>query len=102
MKGNQNAKKDISEEDLEKLKSDISNAFYETAEEFPVIALTEDNYNKYFPRGEMKTLIENVKIGENQLKKLKEKNREELTGSIIETLKNPMVIIEKRRDEEKR
>jgi len=57
---------------------------------------TNDEYNRVFSRGTVKTPIGEVKLGKNQFSKLAEKDggsRQGLIGAMRQTLSDPVVII---------
>ena len=78
---------------VEQIKNALKEDFKNKAIEKPQIEYSRENYDKLFPRGNIKTPIGHVKLGENQYEKLKAKSREDLLGVVAETLKNPLVII---------
>ena len=78
---------------VEQIRNTLKADFKNKAIEKPQIEYSRENYDKLFPRGNIKTPIGHVKLGENQYEKLKAKSREDLLGVVAETLKNPLVII---------
>ena len=63
------------------------------------VAYSQTEYDKLFPRGYVKTPIEMVKLGENQFTKLKVRRREYLLRAMHQTLVDPIVILNEKRDE---
>jgi hypothetical protein len=61
---------------------------------------SRENYDKLFPKGEVKTPIGIVKMGRGQYDKLAAKSRETLLGGVYQTLKEPICIIQERRKDE--
>ncbi|MDR2898139.1 MAG: hypothetical protein LBU99_04920, partial [Spirochaetaceae bacterium] len=64
---------------------------------------SNEEYNRVFPRGTVSTPIGEVKIGQNQFSKLSEKdggNRRGLIGAMKQTLSDPVVIIQERKEEQ--
>jgi hypothetical protein len=62
-----------------------------------------ETYNKLFPDGKIDTPIGEVKIGENQYKKLQTRDqgkRSRYLGSMYQTLKEPIVIIKQKREKD--
>ncbi len=93
MKGNQNAKKDFTEADKKKAREQLK----ENAVEMMNVPYDRKEYEKLFPRGEIKTPFENVKLGEHQFERLGEKDagtRKNLIGAMYQTLKEPCVVLE--------
>ncbi len=98
-KGNDNAAKDHVKKDEEGLsdeeKNHLSDVLKTRAVEFPIVPFSEENFKKYLgtpidtPNGK-------VKLGENQLEKLKKKNRQDLIGAIHDTLADPCFIAEEK------
>jgi hypothetical protein len=82
----------------------------ETAEKFRIMAapmrnieFTAENYKKLFPNGMVKTPLGEVKIGENQFKKLESKDyggRQNLLGAMHQTLNDPVLVIEQTRKQD--
>lgn len=72
-------------------------AFDENAEPMQKVEYSLAEYKKLFPRGEAKTPIGKVKLGEHQFERLAEKDggaRKNLIGAMYQTLTNPIAIIE--------
>ncbi|MDR0684391.1 MAG: hypothetical protein LBF83_04620, partial [Spirochaetaceae bacterium] len=64
---------------------------------------TKDNYKKLFPNAKVKTPIGDVKIGENQYEKLRDKDdggRKGLIGAMYQTLSDPVAVIREKRNGE--
>lgn len=93
MLGNDNAKKDFTEADKELALSHIKNDAVKMLE----IPYERKEYEKLFPRGEVKTPFETVKLGEHQFERLAAKDggtRKNLIGAMYQTLKEPCAVIE--------
>ena len=93
MLGNQNAKKDFTETDKKLAFDRIKNNAVEMLE----IPYEKKEYEKLFPRGEVKTPFETVKLGEHQFERLAVKDggtRKNLIGAMYQTLKEPCAVIE--------
>jgi hypothetical protein len=63
---------------------------------------TIEEYRRVFPQGTVKTPLGEVRIGQNQFSKLAEKdggNRRALIGAMQQTLSDPIIIIEEKKDD---
>lgn len=70
-------------------------ALNEKADVLQETELSRDNWNKYFPEGQVETPIETVKLGKNQFEKLQQTDREYLLDAVYKTLTNPSIVLEK-------
>lgn len=85
--------KEVLKEITEELKNTLKETLFELAPKVPTLDFTRENYDKLFPRGRIKSPIEEVKIGEHQFEKLEQKEREKLLQAIHDTIENPDLII---------
>ncbi|MDR0475122.1 MAG: hypothetical protein LBH43_15795, partial [Treponema sp.] len=83
------------------LKERIKNKFEETAVPMEKYEFSEENFQKLFPNGKVKTPLGEVKLGEHQYQKLESKGRQEYLGAVFQTLSDPVIIIETERNEQK-
>lgn len=82
---------------IDELKKELNIALKEVAKPLEIIDFTRENYNKLFPQQNIKTPIENVKLGANQFEKLEKKEREKLLKAVYDVLNNPDIIINEER-----
>ena len=68
------------------------------------VDFTNENFNKLFPNKRVMTPIGEVKIGENQYKKLETREdgeRQKLLGVMFQTLSDPVVVVKQKREKDK-
>ena len=82
------------ESENEKLSEGLKNKFEELAVPMEQYEFTQENYNKLFPNKKVKTPLGDVKLGDNQYKKLKAKYRKDYLGAVHQTLSAPVVVVE--------
>lgn len=70
-------------------------ALNEKADILQETELSRDNWNKYFPEGQVETPIETVKLGKSQFEKLQQTDREYLLDAMYKTLTNPSIVLGK-------
>jgi hypothetical protein len=66
--------------------------FGNMAEPMDIVLFNKENFNKLFPDGKVETPLGEVKIGENQYEKLKEKGRQRLLGALKQVLSDPLLV----------
>jgi hypothetical protein len=57
-----------------------------------IVVFNRENYDKLFPDGMVETPLGEVKLGDNQYEKLKERERTGLLGALKQTLTDPVVV----------
>jgi len=77
---------------LDILKKRLKEKFEEMAEPMEKIDFSEENYNRLFIANRVSTPVGEVKLGENQYKKLEIKNRKKYLGGMYQTLADPILI----------
>lgn len=86
---------------IDELQNVLKLALEQTASPLHEVSLTRENWNKFFPYGQIETPLETVKLGKHQFEKLKQIDRNNLLEALYQTLAFPSLILGKETYDEK-